>query len=213
MAVNPRMSNKYPETSEGEPSREPGRGDATPSHEVGAAPTRRRLSVVEIRQASDEISKLLGYSDGIKRAKREMFAKYGLSPKRTTRLIKAILASWHAEAEASRKDQKIKQTRRIEGHIRDAGAAGNWREVAGLETQLAKILGTEAPLAFKMEATMLGVVGPVLAVMTPEAMAALAAQYDEMQRRALQASAIDVVPILPAVTETADEPKKQGTPD
>lgn len=60
---------------------------------------------------------------------------------------------------------------------------------------------------------MLGVVGPVLAVMTPEAMAALAAQYDEMQRRALQASAIDVVPILPAVTETADEPKKQGTPD
>lgn len=98
MAVNPRMSNKYPETSEGEPSREPGRGDATPSHEVGAAPTRRRLSVVEIRQASDEISKLLGYSDGIKRAKREMFAKYGLSPKRTTRLIKAILASWHAEA-------------------------------------------------------------------------------------------------------------------
>ena len=106
MAVNRRMSNKYPETSKGEPSREPGRGDATPSHEVGAAPTRRRLSVVEIRQASDEISKLLGYSDGIKRAKREMFAKYGLSPKRTTRLIKAILASWHAEAEASRKDQK-----------------------------------------------------------------------------------------------------------
>lgn len=144
------------------------------------------MSAEQIREAVAEVEGLIVYQRGEADSVKLMREKWGWTRARTKKVIQAIYRSWHKQDEANRKVTKSQAIRRLETNMRLARAKGQFAAVAAMETQLAKIQGTEVPIAIKVDAVLGPIVGNVLAGMDVEMMAAMAAQYDALQQAVKQ---------------------------
>lgn len=159
------------------------------AHNPGPALRRRQISSIEelmLRAAGER--KII---DAVSRSVEE--GGLGISRRRAKRLMEIIRARWAKEDEAFRATRKSEQRRRIQGHL--ARAMGgkqndgtfvpmNHQAVARYESLLADIDGTREPIAVDVNVKYTETMVKVLAVMTPDRVAAMIEVAHERRRLA-----------------------------